>query len=65
MELTDRQSKLVVEGMKLRLNQLRTKTTDSLLPESAIEVLNEDIATLEEIIELIETDQFFLTLEEC
>lgn len=35
------------------------------IPELVIKVLNENITTLEEIIELIETDQFFLTLEGC
>ena len=65
MDLNDRQSKLVVEGMRLKLDQLRTEAADDTLPELVIKVLNENITTLEEIIELIETDQFFLTLEEC
>lgn len=65
MELTDRQSKLVVEGMQLKLDQLRAEAADETLPELVIKVINENIETLEEIIELIETDQFFLTLEEC
>ena len=65
MELTDSQSKLVVEGMQLKLDQLRAEAADETLPELVIKVINENIETLEEIIELIETDQFFLTLEEC
>ena len=65
MELNDRQSKLVVEGMRLKLDQLRTETADDTLPELVIEVLNENITTLEEIIELIEKGQFSLVLEEC
>ena len=65
MELNNRQSELVVEGMRLKLDQLRTEAADDTLPELVIKVLNENITTLEEIIELIEKGQFSLVLEKC
>lgn len=64
MEFNDRQTELIMRGMKLLRDQLESEKTDD-LPEIVTGVLDENIKFLDEIIGYIENKEFFLTLEEC
>ena len=64
MELSDKQEALIMCGMKLLRDQLEGEKTDD-LPEIVTDTLNENIKILDELIEGIENEEFFLTLEMC
>lgn len=64
MELTDKQNALVMRSMKLLRDQLESEKRDD-DPQILIDALNENIKILDELISLIENEEFFLTLEEC
>lgn len=64
MELTDKQEALIMRSMKLLRDQLESEKRgddDQILTD----VLNENIKTLDELISLIENEEFFLELTEC
>lgn len=64
MELNDKQEALIMRGMKLLRDQLENeKRADD--DQILIDVLNENIKTLDELISLIENEEFFLELTEC
>lgn len=64
MELNDKQEALIMRSMKLLRDQLESeKKADD--DQILIDVLNENIKILDELISLIENEEFFLTLEEC
>lgn len=64
MELSDKQEALIMRSMKLLRDQLEGEKTDD-LPEIVTDTLNEFIEILDELIEDIENEEFFLTLEMC
>ena len=64
MELTDKQNALVIRSMKLLRDQLESEKRADDHP-ILIDALNENIKILDELISLIENEEFFLTLEEC
>lgn len=64
MELTDKQEALIMRSMKLLRDQLESEKRgddDQILTD----VLNENIKTLDDLISLIENEEFFLELTEC
>lgn len=64
MELNDKQEALIMRGMKLLRDQLENeKRADD--DQILIDVLNENIKILDELISLIENEEFFLELTEC
>lgn len=64
MELTDKQEALIMRSMKLLRDQLESeKRADD--DQILTDVLNENIKTLDELISLIENEEFFLELTEC
>lgn len=64
MELSDKQEALIMCSMKLLRDQLESekKANDPQIPTDA---LNENIKILDELISLIENEEFFLELTEC
>ena len=64
MELSDKQEALIMCSMKLLRDQLEGEKTDD-LPEIVTDSLSENIEILDELIEGIENEEFFLTLEMC
>lgn len=64
MELSDKQEALIMRSMKLLRDQLEGEKTDD-LPEIVTDTLSENIKILDELIEGIENEEFFLTLEMC
>lgn len=64
MELSDKQEALIMLSMKLLRDQLEGEKTDD-LPEIVTDTLSENIKILDELIEGIENEEFFLTLEMC
>lgn len=64
MELTDKQETLIMRSMKLLRNQLESEKRDD-DDQILTDVLNENIKTLDELISLIENEEFFLELTEC
>jgi hypothetical protein len=64
MELNDKQEALIMRSMKLLRDQLEGEKTDD-LPEIVTDTLSENIKILDELIEGIENEEFFLTLEMC
>ena len=64
MELSDKQEALIMCSMKLLRDQLEDEKTDD-LPEIVTDTLSENIEILDELIEGIENEEFFLTLEMC
>jgi len=64
MELSDKQEALIMRSMKLLRDQLEGEKTDD-LPEIVTNTLSENIKILDELIEGIENEEFFLTLEMC
>lgn len=64
MELSDKQEALIMRSMKLLRDQLESekKANDPQIPTDA---LNENINILDELISLIENEEFFLELTEC
>lgn len=64
MELSDKQEALIMRSMKLLRDQLESekKANDPQIPTDA---LNENIKILDELISLIENEEFFLELTEC
>lgn len=64
MELSDKQEALIMLSMKLLRDQLEDEKTDD-LPEIVTDSLSENIKILDELIEGIENEEFFLTLEMC
>ena len=64
MELTDKQNALVMRSMKLLRDQLESEKRDDDHP-ILIDTLNENIKILDELISLIENEEFFLELTEC
>lgn len=64
MELTDKQNALVMRSMKLLRDQLESEKRVDDHP-ILINALNENIKILDELIDYIENEEFFLTLEEC
>ena len=64
MELTDKQEALIICSMKLLRDQLESeKRADD--PQILTDALNENIKILDELISLIENEEFFLELTEC
>ena len=53
-----------MRSMKLLRDQLEGEKTDD-LPEIVTDTLSENIKILDELIEGIENEEFFLTLEMC
>lgn len=64
MELTDKQEALIMRSMKLLRDQLESEKRDD-DDQILTDVLNENIKTLDELISLIENEEFFLELTEC
>ena len=64
MELSDKQEALIMLGMKLLRDQLESEKRDD-DPQILTDALNENIKLLDELIEGIENEEFFLTLEMC
>lgn len=64
MELSDKQEALIMRSMKLLRDQLEGEKTDD-LPEIVTDTLSENIKILDELIEVIENEEFFLELTEC
>lgn len=64
MELNDKQNALIMRGMKLLRDQLKSEKRDD-DPQILTDALNENIKTLDELISLIENEEFFLELTEC
>lgn len=64
MELNDKQETLIMRGMKLLRDQLENeKRADD--NQILTDGLNENIKILDELISLIENEEFFLELTEC
>lgn len=64
MELSDKQEALIMRGMKLLRDQLENeKRADD--NQILTDGLNENIKILDELISLIENEEFFLELTEC
>ena len=64
MELSDKQEALIMRSMKLLRDQLESeKRADD--PQILTDALNENIKILDELIGLIENEEFFLELTEC
>lgn len=64
MELSDKQEALIMRSMKLLRDQLESEKRDD-DDQILTDVLNENIKTLDELISLIENEEFFLELTEC
>ena len=64
MELNAKQEALVMRSMKLLRDQLESEKRDD-DNQILIDVLNENIEILDELISLIENEEFFLELTEC
>lgn len=64
MELTDKQEALIMRSMKLLRDQLESEKRDD-DDQILTDVLNENIKILDELISLIENEEFFLELTEC
>lgn len=64
MELTDKQEALIMRSMKLLRDQLESEKRDD-DNQILTDVLNENIKILDELISLIENEEFFLELTEC
>lgn len=64
MELSDKQEALIMCSMKLLRDQLEGEKTDD-LPKIVTDTLSENIKILDELIEGIENEEFFLELTEC
>lgn len=64
MELTDKQEALIMRSMKLLRDQLESEKRDD-DDQILTDVLNENIKTLDDLISLIENEEFFLKLTEC
>lgn len=64
MELNAKQEALVMRSMKLLRDQLESEKRDN-DNQILIDVLNENIEILDELISLIENEEFFLELTEC
>lgn len=64
MELNAKQEALVMRSMKLLRDQLESEKRDD-DNQILIDVLNENIGILDELISLIENEEFFLELTEC
>lgn len=64
MELTDKQEALIMRSMKLLRDQLESEKRDD-DDQILTDVLNENIKTIDELISLIENEEFFLELTEC
>lgn len=64
MELTDKQEALIMRSMELLRDQLESEKRDD-DDQILTDVLNENIKTLDELISLIENEEFFLELTEC
>lgn len=64
MELSDKQEALIMRSMKLLRDQLESekRANDPQIPTDA---LDENIKILDELISLIENEEFFLELTEC
>lgn len=63
MELTDKQNALIMRSIKLLRDQLESEKRADDHP-ILIDALNENIKTLDELISLIENEEFFLELTE-
>ena len=64
MELNNKQEALIMRSMKLLRDQLESeKRADD--PQILTDALNENIKILDELIGLIENEEFFLELTEC
>lgn len=63
MELNAKQEALVMRSMKLLRDQLESEKRDD-DNQILIDVLNENIEILDELISLIENEEFFLELTE-
>ena len=64
MELTDKQETLIMRGMKLLRDQMKSEKRDD-DPQTLTDALNENIKILDELIGYIENEEFFLELTEC
>lgn len=64
MELTDKQEALIMRSMKLLRDQLESEKRAN-DPQILTDALNENINILDELISLIENEEFFLELTEC
>jgi hypothetical protein len=64
MELSGKQEALIMRSMALLRDQLEGEKTDD-LPEIVTDTLSENIKILDELIEGIENEEFFLELTEC
>lgn len=64
MEINGKAEELIVRSMKLLRDKLDSEKTDD-LPEIVTNVLDENIEILDELISLIENEEFFLELTEC
>ena len=64
MELNAKQEALVMRSMKLLRDQLESEKRDD-DNQILIDVLNENIEILDELISLIENEEFFLELTQC
>lgn len=64
MELSEKQEALIMRGMKLLRDQLKSEKRDD-DPQILTDALNENIKILDELIGGIENEKFFLTLKAC
>ena len=64
MELNGKQEALIMRSMKLLRDQLENEKRDD-DDQILTDVLNENIKILDELISLIENEEFFLELTEC
>ena len=64
MELSDKQEALIMRSMKLLRDQLESEKRAN-DPQILTDTLNENIKILDELISLIENEEFFLELTEC
>lgn len=64
MELSAKQEALIMRSMKLLRDQLESEKRDD-DNQILTDVLNENIEILDELISLIENEEFFLELTEC
>lgn len=64
MELSDKQEALIMRSMKLLRDQLESEKRAN-DPQILTDALNENINILDELISLIENEEFFLELTEC
>lgn len=64
MELNGKQEALIMRGMKLLRDQLKSEKRAN-DPQILTDALNENIKILDELISLIENEEFFLELTEC